>query len=95
MQTQIRRINRVKSLKRALFLAKLMLPQSLVKPGYTQEELTQARLQWARHMYQNPKNCSCAMCCNPRHSPYHKGNQKLTMQERRAAITWREEVCHA
>lgn len=27
--------------------------------------------------------CSCHMCRNPRHSDFYKGDQKLTMQERR------------
>lgn len=27
------------------------------------------------------KLCSCEMCRNPRHSKWHKGKQKLTMQE--------------
>lgn len=36
--------------------------------------------QWANHL----KGCSCHMCRNPRRSHFHKGDQKLTMQERRA-----------
>lgn len=30
------------------------------------------------------KPCSCHACRNPRHSDYHKGEEKLTMQERKA-----------
>lgn len=29
------------------------------------------------------KMCSCSLCCNPRHSKYISGDQKLTIQERR------------
>jgi len=31
----------------------------------------------------NLARCSCSMCCNRRRSPYSKGDDKLTMQERR------------
>lgn len=27
--------------------------------------------------------CSCHVCRNPRHSGFHKGKEKMTMQERR------------
>lgn len=30
------------------------------------------------------KRCSCDMCCNPRHSGFHKGTGRLTLQERKA-----------
>jgi hypothetical protein len=30
------------------------------------------------------KRCSCDMCCNPRHSRFHKGAGRLTLQERKA-----------
>lgn len=40
----------------------------------------------------NPKNCSCAMCGNPR--KYNKGKPEgLTIQERR--LTQKEGGCHA
>lgn len=32
---------------------------------------------------ENRKPCSCHMCRNPRHSGFHKGDSKLTMQEKR------------
>lgn len=32
---------------------------------------------------ENRKPCSCHMCRNPRHSGFHKGKEKLTMQEKR------------
>jgi hypothetical protein len=63
-----------------------MLPQSLVTPAFTNEELQKARLKWAQHMYQNLKSCSCAMCCNARRSPYNKGKHKLTRQEVKAEL---------
>lgn len=33
----------------------------------------------ANHLH----NCSCDMCLSPRKSKYHKGKDKLTMQERK------------
>lgn len=42
----------------------------------------------AKHIKQIAENrhpCSCHMCRNPRHSGFHKGKEKLTMQERKAA----------
>lgn len=38
----------------------------------------------ARSLGDHIKNCSCDMCCNPRHSDLTKGRERLTMQERRA-----------
>lgn len=32
---------------------------------------------------ENRHPCSCHMCCNPRHSGFHKGKEKMTMQERK------------
>ena len=39
--------------------------------------------QLARRLKDHPKSCSCDMCCNPRHSKFTKGDEKLTMQERK------------
>lgn len=42
-------------------------------------------LTWrALRMYNNMAICSCWMCCNDRHNPWIKGDEKLTMQERKA-----------
>lgn len=37
----------------------------------------------AKRLYNNMKNCSCAMCCNERKSQYNQGLSKLTLSERR------------
>jgi len=37
-----------------------------------------------KQMAENRHPCSCHMCCNPRHSGLHSGEEKLTMQERKA-----------
>ncbi len=37
-----------------------------------------------KKMAENRHPCSCHMCRNPRHSDFHSGEEKLTMQERRA-----------
>lgn len=34
--------------------------------------------------------CSCTMCCNPRHSCWNSGTNKLTWQERNALLLYRE-----
>lgn len=36
-----------------------------------------------KHMRDNPKQCSCSMCRNPRTNKWNKKKEKLTMQERR------------
>ena len=36
-----------------------------------------------RKMAETRHPCSCHMCCNIRRSNFHKGKEKLTMQERR------------
>jgi hypothetical protein len=36
-------------------------------------------------------NCSCAMCRNPRRSSLYKGNDKLTLQERKELEKEKEE----
>lgn len=92
MITEKRRRERERSFNRAFVLSKLMLPQSLIKVGYTPEMLLQDRIKWARHMQQNRKNCSCAMCCNPRRSPFNKGSHKKTMQERKADIDLKDSL---
>ena len=30
------------------------------------------------------KSCSCDMCCNPRHSGFYRGREKLTVPEKKA-----------
>jgi len=42
--------------------------------------------------YRNPKACSCWMCRNPRHSPAHKGKDRLTVQELRHFEAAREQL---
>jgi hypothetical protein len=55
------------------------------------------REEWIEHFaQQNADNlamCSCSMCGNPRRSLYSKGEERLTMQERRQPRTdeWGEE----
>lgn len=46
---------------------------------YTKEELYEAAARIRDHM----KDCSCAMCDNPRHNVWETNRGKLTMQERR------------
>jgi hypothetical protein len=36
-----------------------------------------------KHMRDNPKQCSCSMCRNPRTNKWNKRKEKLTMQERK------------
>lgn len=53
-----------------------------LKPKYyhgTEEE----RQKHIRKMAETRHPCSCHMCCNIRRSDFHKGEEKLTMQEKR------------
>ena len=52
----------------------------LYKFGWTEEE----KAKHQRKIAENRQVCSCHMCRNPRHSAFHKGKEKLTMQERKA-----------
>jgi hypothetical protein len=48
---------------------------------------TEKHRKWVEEMVRthadNMQSCSCPMCCSPRSSIYHKGKDKLTMQERK------------
>jgi len=46
---------------------------------YTIDELYKAAARIRDHM----KDCSCAMCCNPRHCEWETKRGRLSMQERR------------
>lgn len=41
------------------------------------------KLRHQRKVAETRKPCSCHMCRNPRHSGFHKGKEKKTMQERK------------
>ncbi len=43
----------------------------------------ESRQKHIRKMAETRHPCSCHMCCNIRRSNFHKGKEKLTMQERR------------
>jgi len=53
--------------------------------------LEKERRRYVQHVYRHRASCSCHMCRNPRHSHFHKGKEKLTMQERRALERWKNE----
>jgi hypothetical protein len=42
----------------------------------------------ARRLRDNLAVCSCQMCCNPRHSDWLSSEEKLTIQERKAQISF-------
>lgn len=44
------------------------------------EEKVQHASLWA----DNLQKCSCHMCCNPRHNPFAKGKDKLTLAEQKS-----------
>lgn len=39
---------------------------------------------WALYSYDHMKDCSCYMCGNPRHNPWQRADECLTMQERKS-----------
>lgn len=44
----------------------------------------ESREEHIKRVAENRHPCSCHVCRNPRHSGFHKGKEKLTMQERKA-----------
>lgn len=54
---------------------------------FTIEDEKQAHIE-ANH----GKRCSCHMCMNPRHNLYHKGESRLTIQERKSNEKFSSEV---
>lgn len=44
----------------------------------------ESREKHIKQVAENRHPCSCDACRNPRHSGFHKGKEKLTMQERKA-----------
>ena len=52
----------------------------------------ESRRNYVRGAYRNLAQCSCNMCRNPRHSCFYKGAARLTFQERRANLSFAEQV---
>lgn len=42
--------------------------------------------------YNNMKNCSCYLCCNERRNPWLGGEERLTLQERRALDSYDDQM---
>ncbi len=49
-------------------------------------------LDTARRLADNFKNCSCPICCNPRHSIMTNENERLTIQEKKAQSDFKEQI---
>jgi hypothetical protein len=74
-----------------MLLARLYFPYERIDPRFTEVELLRLRERFLQRHQQNRKSCSCQMCCNPRHSCYFRGRLRLTLQEQRALLSWREQ----
>jgi hypothetical protein len=74
---QKRLIQKVRNLSKWMRREKVKAKESGVRFDGESEKV--ARIE-ANH----GKLCSCHMCCNPRHSGFSKGQQRLTLQERKA-----------
>ena len=48
-----------------------------------------------RALRSTTKICSCPMCCNPRHSIYNKGKDRITLQERQSDDYYRDGLFRA
>ena len=87
-----RRIAINRSKQKSLQVAKMVFPKHHVGIDLSEEKLLKLRQDFMRHNFQNRKQCSCAMCCNPRHSPFYKGLGRLTVQERKAWLRFKDQV---
>jgi hypothetical protein len=58
----------------------------IVFGGNSKHNTEQARQKFARKIRDNRHACSCPCCRNPRTSKLVKGWERMTMQEKRAAI---------
>lgn len=47
---------------------------------------------FAAKRYNNMKNCSCHMCCNERRNPWYCGEERLTLQERKAKDDYNDQM---
>jgi hypothetical protein len=81
-----------RSRRKAFLLAKLYFPYQQVSLQLPENELIRIREQFVSRHYQNRKSCSCVMCCNPRHSVFHKGVGGLTFQERKSLLSFQEQM---
>jgi len=50
---------------------------------YSDDYTTDQIHEQASRIRDNMKDCSCSMCCNPRHNGWVSNAEQLTMQERR------------
>jgi len=82
---QKRLIQKVRNLSKWMRRERVKAKESGVR--FTVEDEKYARIQ-ANH----GKTCSCDMCCNPRHSKFHKGTGRLTLQERKANEKAHDEI---
>lgn len=57
---------------------------------YTPEQIREG----ASRIRDNMKDCSCAMCCNPRHRIWASNHERLSIQERRNADKFNLWVLH-
>lgn len=78
--------NRIK-LKAAVSLVRLRWAFGVYPyDSRTRDELYEGAARIRDHM----KDCSCAMCCNPRHSKWLSNTDRLTLQERRNLDRFKE-----
>lgn len=68
--------------------ALLVVEQRWYSVDYTPEEMHQR----ASFIRDNMKDCSCMMCCNPRHCGWASNQERLTMQERRNNDVYQETI---
>jgi len=81
-----------RSRRKAFLLAKLYFPYQQVSLQLPENELIRIREQFVSRHCQNRQSCSCAMCCNPRHSVFYKGAGRLTLQEQKGLLSFREQT---
>lgn len=68
------------------------LKREKVKAKRSGERFTEEVEKRAHIEANHGKRCSCDMCCNPRHSNFHKGTGRLTLQERKANEKFSAEI---
>jgi len=49
-------------------------------------------VRWTKTYVSTRKRCSCSGCGNPRHVPYGNSKDKITIKERKAKISEKEQI---
>lgn len=82
-------MTRTRAFRRRKHFLKVKKAYKVLKSwGYEQEDIGKS----ARYIAENMKSCSCQMCRNQRHSMFYSNWEKLTLQEKKNLLRFRQEI---